>query len=196
MDKLIVKVVEKILKAVITISLMVFSYYTVHSAENINLLPNQIAITAFFCSGVTLFLVSKKGKYELLTDQLITNIIAIVGYNILNRLFGDKSAIPNAYNIVTSLIFLTILSIFLRYLEKLSKESGKYTYIGFYISAVALAIALFTIKIGALCSVIVFMAIFMTFNYYGYKKLYNKKGNGCELPHIFNEEDQNNNHPI
>lgn len=159
------KTIEEILKAVITISLMVFSYYSAHFTKGMSLLPNQITIIIFFFSGVILFLVSEKSKFKLLLDQVIKYMVAIIGYSILYYLFDYKSELPKINDVVTSLILLLILTLLICILENHSKKYGIDTYIGFFMITTALSIILFVMGQGVYWYISIFILIFILFYY-------------------------------
>lgn len=164
------KVIEKILKSLISISLMVISYYSAHASQNIILLPNQIAGIVFFCTGVAFFLITKKSKFELLIDQLISYITLFTGCAILYDLFNDKSVLPNLSPIFTSLMLLGLLSALISVLEKHAKDIGVYMYIGFFLGGVVLLLSLLFTKVGVFWLTLISILISLVFEIYGYVK--------------------------
>lgn len=167
-----IKIFQKILQNIISITMLIFIYYSTHYVKDINLLPNTIAILLFFSSGVTLFLLKKDKSdiVQLLKEQLITCIQQIILCFIIKYNFKDTIELTDIRSIVVIIIMFIVLSVFINSLVKHYKKCGYYVYIAFYDSCITFCITLFTLKLNTIIAFILSFSVFIFIEYNGWKR--------------------------
>lgn len=159
--------IDIILNVMLTISLSVVGYYTLHYNDGLSLFPYQLAITFMFVSGIWLY--RKENGNKEFNKELIKSTLLIMTIPFLMIFINGKFDSDYFKSSIGALGHAILLKPLIHYLDKkLSKLVGERAYITISLSLILIVI-LIALNVPIILSVIIGIICVEPINYLGFK---------------------------
>lgn len=159
--------VDILLNVIMTISLGILGYYTLHYKDNLSLFPYQLAITSMIVSGIWLY--RKENGNKEFNKELIKSTLLIMTLPFVMIFINGKFDSDYFRSSLGSILHAILLKLLIHYLDKkLSKLVGERAYITMSIAFIVIVI-LIGLHVNITLSVVIGILCVEPINYLGFK---------------------------